>query len=74
MNRISRSVIKLSDRVAEALARNKPIVALESTIVSHGLPYPDNKECLFSLCKIVEEGGAVPATVALFDGKIHIGL
>ena len=64
----------ISDRVKEALASNKPVVALESTIISHGMPYPKNVETALSVEKIVEENGAVPATIAIIKGKITVGI
>lgn len=66
--------IKLSAEVAEALKANKPIVALESTIISHGLPRPSNLEVAIECERIVRDAGAVPATIALLDGKILVGL
>lgn len=60
--------------VAEALNTNQPVVALESTIIAHGLPYPENKATAQQLEKIIREAGAVPATIAIIDGKIKIGL
>jgi pseudouridine-5'-phosphate glycosidase len=67
-------VIKLSAEVSAALAAGKPIVALESTIISHGLPRPSNLEVALECERIVREAGAVPATIALLDGKILVGL
>ena len=66
--------IKLSAEVANALKAGKPIVALESTIISHGLPRPSNLEVALECERIVRDAGAVPATIALLDGKILIGL
>lgn len=66
--------IKLSAEVARALAANKPVVALESTIISHGLPRPSNLEVALECERIVREAGAVPATIALLDGEILVGL
>jgi len=66
--------IKLSAEVSAALAAGKPIVALESTIISHGLPRPSNLEVALECERIVREAGAVPATIALLDGKILVGL
>jgi pseudouridine-5'-phosphate glycosidase len=63
-----------SEDVAEARISGKPIVALESTIISHGMPYPDNIETAKTVEQIVKQQGAVPATIALSKGKIHIGL
>jgi pseudouridine-5'-phosphate glycosidase len=66
--------IKLSAEVANALKVGKPIVALESTIISHGLPRPSNLEVALECERIVRDAGAVPATIALLDGKILVGL
>ncbi len=63
-----------SPEVAEALRTGKPIVALESTIISHGLPRPSNLTVAREVEKIVRSRGAVPATIALLDGVVHIGL
>lgn len=60
--------------VAEALAAGQPVVALESTLITHGLPYPDNVETALSMEAAVRESGAVPATVALLKGQITAGL
>jgi pseudouridine-5'-phosphate glycosidase len=68
------SAIKHSSEVAQALKTGKPIVALESTIISHGLPRPSNLDVALECESIVRNGGAVPATIALLDGKILIGL
>ena len=68
------NAIKYSSEVAQALKTGKPIVALESTIISHGLPRPSNLEVAKECEAIVRNGGAVPATIALLDGKILIGL
>jgi len=66
--------IKLSAEVADALKAGKPVVALESTIISHGLPRPSNLEVALECERIVRDAGAVPATIALLDGKILVGL
>jgi len=66
--------IKLSAEVSAALQAGKPIVALESTIISHGLPRPSNLEVALECERIVRDAGAVPATIALLDGKILVGL
>jgi pseudouridine-5'-phosphate glycosidase len=63
-----------SPEVAEALKSRKPIVALESTIISHGLPRPSNLTVAREVEDIVRSRGAVPATIALLDGVVHIGL
>ena len=64
----------LSEEVRTAKEQGKPIVALESTIISHGMPYPQNVETARAVEGIIRENGAVPATIALIDGKIKIGL
>ena len=66
--------IKLSTDVAIALKAGKPVVALESTIISHGLPRPSNLEVALECERIVRDAGAIPATIALLDGKILVGL
>lgn len=60
--------------VSTALAEGKPIVALESTIISHGMPYPQNVETALQVSKAVVENGAVPATCAVIDGRLKAGL
>ena len=60
--------------VADALAARRPVVALESTIISHGLPHPDNLRIAREIEAAVREGGAVPATIAVVDGEPRIGL
>ena len=68
------NAIKLSAEVSAAITAGKPIVALESTIISHGLPRPSNLEVALECERIVRDAGAVPATIALLDGKILVGL
>ena len=63
-----------NQEVAVALENHKPIVALESTVIAHGLPFPKNLETAFNLEKIVRENGATPATIAVFDGQFYVGL
>ena len=65
--------LSVSPEVQEALAANKPVVALESTIISHGMPYPQNVETALNVEKIIRENGAVPATIAIIQGKITVG-
>ena len=65
---------KPSPEVASAISQGKPIVALESTIISHGLPRPQNLEVAREVEEIVRSHGAVPATIAMIDGIAHIGL
>jgi pseudouridine-5'-phosphate glycosidase len=68
------SFLDFSPETEKALRENRPVVALESTVISHGLPYPQNLELAMELKKTVRDNGAVPATIALLDGKIKIGL
>jgi pseudouridine-5'-phosphate glycosidase len=65
---------KLSKEVAEAQRRNKPLVALESTVITHGLPRPRNLNLARSLEAIVREEGAVPATIGVLDGRVLVGM
>ncbi|TRZ71823.1 MAG: pseudouridine-5'-phosphate glycosidase [Streptomycetaceae bacterium] len=69
-----KSAIKYSAEVSAAIAANSPIVALESTIISHGLPRPSNLAVAIECERIIRDRGAVPATIALLDGIIHVGL
>lgn len=66
--------LSFSKEVTEAMKAGKPIVALESTIISHGMPYPQNVEMANTVEQIIREEGAIPATIAIMDGKIKIGL
>lgn len=66
--------IVLSEEVKTAKEQGKPIVALESTIISHGMPYPQNVKTAREVEQIIRDKGAVPATIAILDGKIKIGL
>ena len=66
--------LEISEEVKTALAQGKPVVALESTIISHGMPYPKNVETALRVEKIVRENGAVPATIAIIKGKLKAGL
>jgi pseudouridine-5'-phosphate glycosidase len=66
--------LTLSPEVAGALAAGRPVVALESTIVTHGLPFPDNLDTARAVEAAVRAGGAVPATIAVLDGAIRVGL
>jgi pseudouridylate synthase len=67
-------LIDLAPRVHEALANGLPVVALESTIITHGMPYPVNVETARAVEAIVREEGAVPATIAVIGGRIKVGL
>ena len=66
--------IKMSEEVKKALKTHQKVVALESTIISHGLPYPDNIEVAKTLESIIREEGAIPATIAIINGEIKVGL
>jgi pseudouridine-5'-phosphate glycosidase len=66
--------VQVHDEVREAIAGGRPVVALESTIISHGLPRPDNARLAREFEQAVRDGGAVPATVAVIDGQARIGL
>lgn len=66
--------IVFSQEVQSARANGAPLVALESTIITHGMPYPGNIEMARSVEAIIREGGAVPATIAVLDGTLHVGL
>lgn len=65
---------KFNEEVADALQNNKPIVALESTVIAHGVPFPHNLETAYKLENIIRENGAIPATIAVFDGEFCVGL
>ena len=69
-----KSAIKYSAEVSAAIAAGTPIVALESTIISHGLPRPSNLAVAQECERIIRQRGAIPATIALLDGVVHIGL
>ena len=66
--------LDISAEVSEALASGKPVVALESTIISHGMPYPKTVESALEVEKIIRENGAVPATIAIIGGRLKAGL
>ena len=66
--------LDISPEVAEALAQGRPVVALESTIISHGMPYPQNVETARNVEQIIRENGAVPATIAIIGGRLKAGL
>ncbi len=67
-------LLHINPEVEDAIHDQKPVVALESTIISHGMPYPDNLSTAIQVESIVRKQGAVPATIALYQGQIHIGL
>ena len=66
--------LDVKPEVAEAIADGKPVVALESTIISHGMPYPQNVETALNVERIIREAGAVPATIAIIGGRLKAGL
>ncbi len=68
------NLLVYSSEVKAALADAKPVVALESTIISHGMPYPQNVKMAKTVEQIIRDNGATPATIAIMDGKIRIGL
>ena len=66
--------LDIHPEVAEAIRAGKPVVALESTIISHGMPYPQNVETALAVEKIIRDNGAVPATIAIIGGRVKAGL
>lgn len=68
------SDIILSEDVRDALRNGTPVVALESTIITHGMPWPDNRAMARRVEEVLREGGAVPATIAVIEGRLHVGL
>lgn len=66
--------LDIHPNVAEALTNNQPVVALESTIISHGMPWPENAETAKLVEETVRESGAVPATIAIINGRLKVGL
>ena len=70
----TRMKLNFSEEVSGALHFDRPVVALESTVIAHGLPYPHNIETAYKLERIVREYGATPATIGIFDGEITVGL
>ncbi|UEG48702.1 pseudouridine-5'-phosphate glycosidase [Ferruginibacter lapsinanis] len=71
---MTHALLKIHPEVEAALEKNLPIVALESTIISHGMPWPKNVETALAVENVVRKNGAIPATIAIFDGKCHVGL
>lgn len=66
--------VVINPEVADALSSGKPVVALESTIISHGMPYPKNVETALAAEQVVRDNGAIPATIAIIKGKLKVGL
>ena len=71
---MTHSFLRFSDEVETARREGKPVVALESTLISHGMPFPQNVETARTLEKLIRDEGVAPATIALLDGKIRVGL
>jgi pseudouridine-5'-phosphate glycosidase len=71
---MNNAYLDISSEVKNALENDFPIVALESTIISHGMPYPQNKETALQVEQIVRDNGAVPATISILNGKLKVGL
>ena len=69
-----RKLLNIAPEIANALSENRPVVALESTVIAHGLPRPQNLQTAQRLQAIVREAGAVPATIGVIDGKLNVGL
>ena len=67
-------MIKLTEELKSAIAQNKPVVALESTIIAHGMPFPQNLEMAREVEQIIRDNGAIPATIAVIDGELRAGL
>lgn len=74
MNKTMNEFLEISPEVTEALAAYKPVVALESTIISHGMPYPQNVETALKVEQIIRDNGAIPATIAIINGRLRAGL
>jgi pseudouridylate synthase len=66
--------LDISNEVKQAIENNQPVVALESTIISHGMPYPKNVETALKVEKIIRDHGAIPATIAILNGRLKVGL
>jgi len=73
MNHTKNPWLSTAPEVAQAIADNRPVVALESTIISHGMPYPQNVETALHVEQIVRDHGAVPATIAILNGRLKAG-
>ena len=71
---MNHSLIHILPEIQQALEQGKPVVALESTIISHGMPYPKNVETAQAVEDMIRANGAIPATIAIMDGKCYVGL
>jgi pseudouridine-5'-phosphate glycosidase len=69
-----KELLEIAPEVADALKEHRPVVALESTIISHGMPYPKNVQTALTVEKVVRENGAVPATISIIKGKLKVGM
>lgn len=69
-----KSNLQILPEIQEAIAANKPVVALESTIISHGMPYPENEKFANDIEQLIRDMGAIPATIAIIDGVMKVGL
>ncbi|MCI8479012.1 MAG: pseudouridine-5'-phosphate glycosidase [Oscillospiraceae bacterium] len=73
MAAMKKQYLDIAPEVAQAIASNRPVVALESTIISHGMPYPQNVETALQVEQVVRDNGAVPATIAVIGGRLKAG-
>jgi len=71
---MNQSYLDIKEEVAQALSEGKPVLALESTIISHGMPYPENVETALNVEKLARDAGVVPATIAVINGRLKAGL
>lgn len=71
---MNHSLIHILPEIQQAVEQGKPVVALESTIISHGMPYPKNVETAIAVENMIRANGAIPATIAIMDGKCYVGL
>ena len=71
---MNRPPLAISDEVGAALATGEPVVALETTVLSHGMPWPDNLDTALAVEAIVRDAGALPAAIAVVDGRLRVGL
>jgi len=71
---ISSELLEVSAEVQQALKNNQPVVALESTIISHGMPFPENAQTALEVEETIRRQGAVPATIAIIHGVMKVGL
>ena len=70
----AKAYLSISPEVKKALAEGKPVVALESTIITHGMPYPQNLSMAQNVEAVIRQHGAVPATIAIMDGRFCVGV